>query len=375
MRHLMKYRFLQTIRKKDEIFWSILFPFLLSLMFFFTFMKGGETQTDMEPIPVAVVIETKNQEMENFRTFLYSMESDMLQISEMTLEEGESLMLEGKIQGIFKIGEERSLLVSASGLEESILEILLDSYNQSEAMILAVMKEHPENLEKVVAEMKSEVQATVEVSLGGKTIDGNLQYFFALIGMTCMFGSFMGITAATDLKANTSALGARRGITPTKRLQMIISDLLVTLGIHFSILVLLLLFYKYVLKLDIEGNMGGLLLVCFLGSMIGIGIGILIGSIGKASEGVKIGISVGISMICSFLAGLMFGQMKYIVETYAPIINRINPAAVISDAIYCLTVYDDQARYYQDLGILFIMSLICVAVSFLAVRRERYESI
>ena len=38
------------------------------------------------------------------------------------------------------------------------------------------------------------------------------------------------------------------------------------------------------------------------------------------------------SMVCSFLSGLMNNTMKDLVEKNMPVINRINPAALISDA-------------------------------------------
>ena len=90
---------------------------------------------------------------------------------------------------------------------------------------------------------------------------------------------------------------------------------------------------------------------------------------------IKIGILLGISMTCSFLAGLMNNTMKNIVEQHAPLINRINPAALISDAFYCINVYDDRSRYITNLIILSIMCVILIIASFCLVRRERYDSI
>ena len=118
-----------------------------------------------------------------------------------------------------------------------------------------------------------------------------------------------------------------------------------------------------------------MLLISFFGSLIGVSIGIFVGSLGKMKEGGKIGIILGFSMVCSFLSGLMNNTMKDIVERNAPFINRINPAALISDAFYCINVYDDSARYYRNLITLTIMSIILIGISFFMVRRERYDSI
>ena len=71
----------------------------------------------------------------------------------------------------------------------------------------------------------------------------------------------------------------------------------------------------------------------------------------------------------------MNSNRKDLVEKHAPIINRINPAALISDAFYCINVYNDTARYYRNLVTLAVMSAAFVMASFLLIRRNRYDSI
>ena len=144
---------------------------------------------------------------------------------------------------------------------------------------------------------------------------------------------------------------------------------------HFVDIVILLIYLRYVLGMDFRGDIPRMLLVSFIGSMIGVSMGIFISSIGKTREGAKIGILLGISMVCSFLAGLMVSDMNDIVERYCPIINRINPAALIADAFYCINVYDDPARFWRSLAILTVMSVLLTLGSFFMVRRERYDSI
>ena len=79
------------------------------------------------------------------------------------------------------------------------------------------------------------------------------------------------------------------------------------------------------------------------------------------------GIGVLVTLLPSFLAGLMFGGMKNVIEQHCPVINRINPASVLSDAFYCLSVYDDAVRYRRCILILVIMCLLCISFSFLMI--------
>ena len=118
-----------------------------------------------------------------------------------------------------------------------------------------------------------------------------------------------------------------------------------------------------------------MLLITFLGCLIGVSLGFFVGSLGKIREGVKIGILLAVSMTCCFLSGLMNNTMKDIVEKNIPVLNRLNPAALISDAFYCINVYNDPARYYRNLIILAVMSVLLTGASFFMIRRERYDSL
>ena len=67
--------------------------------------------------------------------------------------------------------------------------------------------------------------------------------------------------------------------------------------------------------------------------------------------------------------------MKNMIEQHLPILNRINPAAVLSDAYYCMGVYNDMGRFMRCILILSFMSIILLLAAFLGIRRERYDSI
>ena len=71
----------------------------------------------------------------------------------------------------------------------------------------------------------------------------------------------------------------------------------------------------------------------------------------------------------------MVEGIKGLIEDNFPLLNRINPAAVITDAIYSITIYDDPGRYTLNIVILVIMSLITGAFTFIMTRRECYDSI
>ena len=71
----------------------------------------------------------------------------------------------------------------------------------------------------------------------------------------------------------------------------------------------------------------------------------------------------------------MIGDMKQTVEENAPLINRINPSAVISDAFYYINIYPDGRGLARCLVTLAVISLGLAFLAFLMMRRTRYDSL
>ncbi len=379
MLFLFKYRFLQTIREFSVMFWALAFPIILGTLFYFSFGTSisATGETDWDAINVTVVSEDRSSEnAKAFETFLKKIDGGLLTIIPSSSEaEALTMLNEEKVTGIFYVKESPSLTVGKNGLNESILTGALDSFNQNSSMIREVLSEHPENLPAVLESLGNYRQTVREETLGGKTLNPNVQYFFALIAYACLSGAFLGVRASFDTQANLTALGARRSVSPTHRLKLVIIDMLVLVTIHFINILILNLYIIKILKISLGDDIGSLLLVDFMGSIIGICIGLAFGCISKLDLDMKMGISVAITLIPGFLAGLMFGNMKNILELHCPIINRINPAAVLSDAFYCLGIYNDMARFTRCLIILAVMSIVLILIAFLGVRRESYDSI
>lgn len=380
MLHLFKYRFIQIIRNYSTMFWALAFPLILGTFFYLSFGSlglEGTGESNWDEIKVAVITEDDSSENARaFASFLASMDGEMLNIQDITREsDALNALNEETILGIYYVKETPSLTVAKNDISESILTSILENYNQNAAMFEKIAATHPENLTKAAAAMEDYRQTTAEVSLGGKDMNPNVQYFFALIAYACLSGAFLGIQSSVDGQANLSALGARRSITPTHKLTLVLTDMAVLFLIHFFNILILCLYVSKVLGISLGDNTGALLLVDLMGSMIGVCFGIAIGCLTRMSYGLKTGITVLCTLLPGFLAGLMFGNMKNIIELHCPVINRINPAAVLSDAFYCMGIYNDMKRFTRCLVILAVMCVLFLTAAFLSIRRERYDSI
>lgn len=368
----MKYALLTKLRNPSIVFWPFLFPLALATLMYFAI--GQMDQADFETVPAAVVAE---DEENDFLSYVNLMEetSGLIHAGKMSEDAALKALEEGEAEGIFYVGKEVRLVVSGNGFPESILQSVLASYQSGQDAAEDIARLHPEGMQQALEKMSEYDTAVRQVSLGGTTINGNVQIFYALIGMACLYGCFIGFGCALWIQANLTALAARRCVAPVHRLSLILTEFGAGFLVHFTNMIVLLAYMRYVLKLEFTGSFAEMTGLVLVGSMFGVAMGIFVGSLGKMREGIKIGILLGISMSLSFLAGLMDASIKETVEQYAPVLNRINPAALISDALYCINVYDAPERFAGDMMILITMSALMVCGAFLIVRRERYGSI
>ncbi len=144
-----------------------------------------------------------------------------------------------------------------------------------------------------------------------------------------------------------------------KRYKSIAASLLSSWLISF-LEVLILLFYMDVVlgDIDLSGREVRILVICAAATLYASNLGMLIGTVGSWSENLKNGIVISVSMACSFAADLMISGVKGAIETYAPVINRINPGALTTDAFYSVLVYNDTEKYFRSLILLTVFGLL-----------------
>lgn len=378
--HLYKYKLKSLFREKENFFWIMFFPIILGTFFFLAFANVTSKSENFKTVDVAIVIEDEA----NSSVFKMMMDSlsesseekkAMFNPSYVSEDEANKLLSDKKVTGIiiFKDGTP-ALKISQNGINETIIKSVLDSYLQT-AKVIESANGDVQKINETMAIMHGEVSSVIERKLTNGNMDNMADYFYALIAMACMFATLSGLDCANSLNANLSAVGMRKSLSSRKKLSLILSDSAATLTLHLISNAVLIVYLKYIIKVNLGGNFFNIYLVACVGSLIGICIGILIGSIHKLSLGAKIGINISISLVSSFFSGLMVGGIKQSIEKACPILNRINPSTLISDALYALNIYDDYRVYTERLLIMVGMSLVLLLISFLITRREKYDSI
>lgn len=367
-------------RTRGILFWTLLFPIVLSTFFNLAFSNiySGEM---FQSIPVGVI---NNQGYLDDTVFQMALketnasdeeESKLFEVTECSREEAEELLSNGEIFGFIDVEDDYSFTVKDSAIEQTIVKSFLDIYKQHRNIITNIVKKDPSKLEDVMSELMNTSGFVVEKVKGENKPDTMITYYFALIAMASLYGCNWGLKEIIDIQADQSVRGARMNVAPIHKMKLLLCNLSAAVVVQICNILLLIAYLAFVLKIDFGNDIGYIILTCIVGSITGVTMGSMLSALIKKSEELQVSILVSITMICSFLAGLMIANMKYIVALYVPILQYINPAALIADAFYSLYYYDTYTRFFTNIGCLFGFSLLFGIITYLATRRREYASI
>lgn len=374
--HNIKYTFLSMIRTKEVIFWSLVFPLALATFMYLAFGKINEVTENLETIDVAVVESVQNEMFDKILVEVSNGESPLLNPMKMNSQDAVSALDGKEVDGIIHVDDTISLSVRENGLIATILSSFVDRYLQNEATLTQIAKNNPLALNSAIEALSDDTSYFKEEKLTDGNTDNLSNYFYAVFAMSCLFASFTGISSVFSIQGNLSPLGQRRCVAPTKKLHVVLTLFLTNEIVQFAIELITFAYMSLVLGLDLSNKYPALFLLLFVASSFGLTMGMFIGSLKKpVTEGAKMGIGVAISMVLSVMADLCVSGLMNTIEHTVPIINRLNPAALISDSFYALNTYSDYSRYTSNMVNLSAMTLILFTLTILTVRRNRYASI
>jgi ABC-2 type transport system permease protein len=373
-RHNLAYELKEVLRVKEFVLWLMLFPIILGTLFKVAF--GSIYTTELfDTIPVAVVTTSENPVAEEFLKGMAEEENPFLAPEFTDEENAKQLLFDGKVEGILTVGKSMELTVSRTGIVPTMLQELVSRYKLYETVIRDTLAKDPAALQTVLAKLSAEVNACRDVSPSAENPDVYVQYFYNLIAMVAICGNMTGLHVSTNNQANQSQLGARKNCSATPKGIYLTAGLLGSCIAQSVSMILCVTFLRFVLRVNFGGNLLLLYLAAILSGCLGVAFGFFIGSIGKMRHEGKSAIAITISMVLCFLSGLMMGNIKGILATKAPWVNRFNPVAVISDSFYCLNMYSDYRRFISKIVTIAIYIAVFTVLGVLFTRRKKYASI
>lgn len=369
-----KYRFLCIIRKKTLIFWNLVFPLILTTFFGLTLPNTYNT-VEFETIPIAIVESEQFKQDVSFQETLNVLdeaEEPLFDITYTSLAEAQSLLGDGEIDGIIVKEETFQVFVKSTGINPTIIQTFMDEYLQQTSIITNLVTQGA-SIDQVLASMNNTNEYIHSQTNDNSTLTS--VYFYTILAMCCLYGGFISMNCISSLQANQSDVGARNSMAPQSKAKMIFNDFIISYFLEFMILMILMLYMKYFINIEFGEHIGYILLNIITGIFAGNALGVLIGVVIVKKIDMKTGLITAITMFMSMLSGMMFVQMKYYVETYVPLLAKINPANMITDGLYSLYYYGPNERYFMNIVSLCIFAGICYFISYLTLRRKSYANI
>lgn len=392
--HNFRYTLKTLAKDRMLIFWTFAFPLILGTFFQMAF-ANIESSEQFAPIDIAIVDNDEWKQAAVWNEVFAKLSEEgsdeqLFTVRYTDEKEAGSLLAADEISGYLLMDDEPQVIVTASGVNETILKHVCEEVMQTEALAQMVAENQMSkaaDLELMVNDpaWQSRIKAEVNAILQQETVTiqddspAHMSYtmieFYTLIAMTCLYGGILAMVAMNRNLANMSSSGKRVAVSPTSKGVLVFSSVTAAYVIQLLGLALLFAYTVLVLHVDYGDNLIAVVGLAMIGSFAGLALGIAVAALCKRNEATKTGILISLTMLGSFLSGMMGITMKYLVDTHFPLLNRINPAAMITDGLYALYFYDTMDRYLVNIISLCIFSAVLLVIAACKARRQTYDRI
>ncbi len=389
--HNFKYSLKTLLRNKALIFWTFAFPIILGTLFNLAF-SDIENKETLDIIDIAII---NNEEFKNDAYFTESFKAlstkskDQLFNTKYTnLSTAKNLLKENKITGYLLFeNNEVKITVNDKGYNETILRFVVDEISSQKEMLETITSKEitdsykAGNLnvdyEKIYQDTLSLINDTSPKlnNISNSNLSYTMIEYYTLLAMACLYGAIISMFITNKKLANMSSAGKRTSISPAHKRTLLLGSFLASYLVQLLGIIILYLYTIFVIKVDYGNNIFLVFLLLMTGSFAGLSLGIAIATVLKSNENAKMGILISLTMFFSFLSGMMGITMKYVIDSNIPLLNKINPAAMITDGFYSLYYYDTLDRFYFNIISLLLFSVILLFISYQGLRREKYDSI
>ena len=372
-KHNLKYSLKILLKNKSLIFWTFIFPILLGTLFKMAFSNIENSET-LKIIDIAVVNDVNfNNDVTLKETIKYlsdeTNEDKLFNTKYVDRDSASELLKNNDISGYIEVKNNNVIVnVNKSGINETIIKYVVDEVIRNNKIYENFIKEGRSTYE-ITSAVKAKLNNISNENLSYTNIE-----FYTLLAMTALYGGLISMFISNKHQPNISAVGKRTSISCIKKSTLIFTNLLASYIIEVIGLFIVLAYTIIVLKADFGSNLALVILITLAGALAGLAIGLVI-SLLKVKENAKTGILIGTTMMMSFFSGMYGITMKYVIDKNIPVINKINPTSLITDAYYSLYYYDTYSRYITNLVLLLLISGLLIGVSIIKLRRNRYDSI
>lgn len=366
-------------RDREGMFWALVFPLLLALIYYYAFAGLGQTDV-LRTIDIAAVSTgSSNEETlgQTLRDVTFENGLPIFNVVFVEQAEAEKLLDNNEITGYIMMAQEPELVVKNSDIKATITRNVLSSYRQMYAVSDLIVNEgNAIDYSTLSNDMNQrEYYLSDRTDGSGSGMDYTVIYFYALLALVCVYGGNWGLREGVAISASLSTKGARIHASPYNTAKLLFCNLFASFVLHFSGVLVVVAFMMQILKIDFGTRLPYVIGVCVLGTIIGILFGCLVALYLKGTEKKKDAFLTGITLIWGFLAGLMVPSVKYMVASRVPFLTYINPIHLITDCLYSLYYYGDLSRYLNNMVLLAAMAVVLAGANIFYIGRHKHGSI
>lgn len=385
---MFKYLLLDRLRDKGSIFWCMVFP--LALMTCFKVAFGNlTTVTTLETMEIAVIHEGEDEAFATaFDEFVTELTKEdvtengaLFKVKEYeSNEDAKNALISKEIELVFLVSDDDievllpaaySDIACASG--RSVADSFLSNYEMIEMAVTA----NPEKLAELMEGLAEEIDFVTpkESAFVDESPNPYVWYYYSTLIMGILFSALSGVDMVAKLKADVDYYALRISVSPKKKSGMILTGYSVYLVIALAINLIQIILMKEVFEIPMGDKPVKLLFLVVACNIFAIAFGTMCGCLMKGNPESRSNKVTAIIMVSSFLSGEMVCILPGFIENKIPILNDINPATVMNMALFRLAYSAKEMDFYSNLLKIVVMGIICLIISIMILRREKYASV
>lgn len=264
-------------------------------------------------------------------------------------------------------------------VNRAILESVATSYLQRVALIEDLSAHDPAALSDPTAVQNAlDLSVSVrEVSLTHAQPDSMVRFYYALLGMASIFAAQLAEESVWHLQPTSSAAGARRAVSGTSRMRLLIPTIGACWAVSTTFLAIAFGYICLTAHIDFSGREGLCLVGIAASSLLSCSIGTLVGALpGRMGSDSRRGILTALTCLLSLFAGLYGEPTMELADTVAhvfPAATWLNPVCLIRDLFYTVYYYDTLVPFSLRLAACAGIAAVLLAVSAACMRRSAHE--
>ncbi|RPA58451.1 ABC transporter permease [Aerococcus agrisoli] len=415
-RHSLFYQLKIMLRNRQGLLWGMLFPLAYGLIYMFSFQGMTQETTEFEPIPVAIVFDgdqaqedsikellgnigefttVKNEEVvipENYINGERASENFPLLFVEAETEDAASQYLNDGIidQAISPQVDDQGQLnfsfdvtpAAANSINASIVYAIL-SYFASNTNAFTLLYDGVASLPdptEAMAEMELKLsnldlqQDHIVASSRTPGVSPWSNYYYVCLAYVCIYFMALGINLIIENEAKYGVYALRETVSPSKKFTRFFATFFLW-EIAALLVVYLLLIIFNLNGVPLGQESGRIIALMTLGTTTGLLLGTALAATFKVSEGLLNVITTIVPLVLAAMSGMMSYELKLWVIDHVPVLNKLNPVALINDAFYYLNNYPTYQQFNQNMSMLVVLALACFIITLVGIRRTDYESL